>query len=309
MTGLQDTGTRARLRGSQTWNQVLGGDGEGVGWSQANNAVSIATAEYDFIATQSGLPPNTGDPNNWQDGTGGIDFVDPDCFPFYTPIGTPSAVVDPTGLVFYTATGSRLYKTTDGAHLWNQVVQFGTAASPQCIIRQGYHPIGLHPTDPNRIALTGASGRVIVTTDGGASWTVTVLTGTVRGWTGFNSAASWASNGTLYLSSESPNPGDTRLARSTDNGVTWQRADFGLPDVAVADIVADPRDSTGRTVYAATWIGVYVTTNAGFSWKLYGAGLPNVYAAGLYLSPKEDFLRVATYGRGVWEIDVQRPAR
>ena len=306
ITGLQDTGTRARIGGSQTWNQVLGGDGEGVGWSQANNAVTLASVYGLFIARRPGLPANTGNPNDWLDGTTGIDYNNPDCFPFFTPIATPTAAADPTGLAFYTASGSRLYKTTNGAASWGQVVQFGSVAAPSCLIRRRWNNIGLHPTNLQRIALAGVGGRVLVSTNGGAAWSVHQLIGAVPGWTGFNSTARWAANNTLYAASESPVPGATRLARSTDNGATWTRADGGLPDVAVADLAVDPRDKTGATVYAATWIGVYVTRDAGKNWKLYGAGLPNVWVVGLYLSPDEDFLRVATYGRGVWDIDLKK---
>ena len=305
ITGLQDNGTRARVRGSQVWNQVVGGDGEGVGWSQSNNAVTIATVEFETIARYENLPASAGDPNNWQDATNGIDFTHPDCFPFYTPIGTPSAKADPTGLVFYNVTGSRLYKTTDGAKNWQQVVQFGTPTSPQCIIRTRWHAIGLHPSDPKLIALTGASGRVIISTNAGSSWSIPRLTSIVPGWTGFNSAAAWTSNNLLYVASESPTPGATRLAVSSDRGVSWTRSDTGLPDVAISDLVADPRDRRGLTLYAGTWIGVYVTRDGGASWKLFGAGLPNVSVVGLYLSPDEDFLRVATYGRGIWEVDLE----
>jgi photosystem II stability/assembly factor-like uncharacterized protein len=305
ITGLQDTGTRARVRDSATWNQVLGGDGEGAGWSQANNAVTIATAEFDFIFRRPGLPASTGNPNDWLDGTNGLNFSDADCFPFFTPIGTPTARADSTGQTFYTVTGSRLYKTTDGAALWQEVKQFGTPSAPDCAIRLRWHAIGLHPGNLDKIALTGVSGQMLVTTNAGSSWTRTNLTSLVPGWTGFNSAAGWGSNGVLYVASESPEPGAVRLAKSWDNGKTWHRADHGLPDVAVADIAVDPHDRWGKTVYAATWIGVYVTHDGGAHWRLFGAGLPNVYVAGLYLSPDEDFLRIATYGRGVWDIDLE----
>ncbi len=307
LIGLQDTGSRARVGGSKVWNQVLGGDGEGQGWSQANNAVTISTAQFDYIAVQRpGLPANTGDPANWQDGTNGIDFTNPDCFPFYTPIASPSARTDPTGLVFYHVTGSRLYRTTDGAQNWSPVVQFGTLAAPSCIIRTTHNSIGLHPSDAKRLALAGVGGRVIVSSNAGLSWTVNRLTTQVPGWAGFNSSPAWASNGLLYMASESPIPGSTRFAVSNNNGVTWTSpANAGLPDVAISHIAVDPQDRRGRTIYAGTWIGVYISRDGGASWRLFGAGLPNVSVAGLYLSPDEDFLRIATYGRGVWEIDLE----
>jgi hypothetical protein len=153
ITGMQDTGTRARLRGSKAWNQVFGGDGEGAGWSQANNAVTLATAQFDTIVRRPGLPASTGDPDDWQDGTNGLNFSDPDCFPFFTPIGTPSAVADPSGRTFFTVTGSRLYKTTDGAAQWQEVKQFCTPSAPECNIRLRWHAIGLHPSNLSKIAL------------------------------------------------------------------------------------------------------------------------------------------------------------
>lgn len=309
ITGAQDNGTRARIGSSKSWNQVLGGDGEGVAWSQANNAVTIATAEFYYMARQPGLPSNTGDPNNWLDATNGIDFNHLDCFAFFTPLATPTAKADPTGLVFYTTTGSRLYKTTDGAATWSQVIQFGTVDNPDCRIRPIWNSVGLHPTDPRRIALTGTGGRVFISLDAGATWSASALNTLVPGFHSSTSTVAWARDGsTLYVSSENVNPGVVRLAKSTDAGATWARADGSssshqLPNVAVNHMVVNPRDPHGRTVYAGTDLGVYVTRNGGMSWSLFGAGLPNVSVRGLYLSPDEGFIRVATYGRGVWEID------
>ena len=306
ITGLQDTGTRARVNSSQTWNQVLGGDGEGTGWSQANNAVTIASAEYMYIARQAGLPANTGNPNNWKDGTGGLDFTNPDCFPFYTAIGTPTAQLDPTGKVFYTTTGSRLYKTTNGAAYWKPVVQFGTTAAPECIVRGVWNSTGLHPTNPKLIAITGAAGRPIISKDGGATWSGTdvSLIDLVPGYEGFNSSAVWTGNNVLYFSSEGRDPGVVHVVKTTDTGKTWSTADGGLPDAAVSQLAVDTRDASGRTLFAATDLGVYWTKDAGKSWSLFGAGLPNVSVRGLYVSPEGRFMRIATYGRGVWEIDL-----
>ena len=306
ITGLQDTGTRARLGSSKTWNQVLGGDGEGAGWSQANNAVTIATAEYMYIQRQPGLPPNTGDPNHWKDGTNGIDFTDLDCFPFYTGIGTPTAQLDPTGQEFFTATGARLYRTTNGAQSWQQVARFGTIAAPACIIRPTWHNIGLHPTNPKLIAMAGSSGRPLISRDGGSTWTGTdvSLIDLVPGYEGFNSSAVWTGNSALYFSSEGRDPGVVHVVKTPDSGRSWSVVDHGLPDAAVSQLAVDTRDATNRTLFAATDIGVYWTKDGGANWSLFGAGLPNVSVRGLYVSPEGRFMRVATYGRGVWEIDL-----
>jgi photosystem II stability/assembly factor-like uncharacterized protein len=305
ITGLQDTGSRARIGRSTTWNQVLGGDGEGAGWSQANNAVTLASSQFLGIARQPGLPANTGDPNDWLDATSGLDFDNPDCFPFFTAIATPTAAADPTGLVFYTVTGSHLYKTANGGASWSSLVQFGTVDSPQCLIRLRWNVIGLHPTNPQWIALAGASGRVLVSLNGGASWTLKNLNTAVPGYASSNSSPVWSKSGVLYMASESPVPGAIRLVKSLDQGNTWARADSGLPDVAINAIAIDPRDANGQIVYAGTSIGVYWTKDGGATWTLFGAGLPNVSVIGLYVSPTDEFMRIATFGRGVWEIDLE----
>jgi photosystem II stability/assembly factor-like uncharacterized protein len=172
------------------------------------------------------------------------------------------------------------------------------------LIRLRWNTIGLHPTDPNLLALGGASGRVLISTNGGTAWSTVLLNTLVPGYSSFTSSPAWTRNGILYVASESTTIGAIRLVKSLDKGVTWARADSGLPDVAVNAIAVDPRDASGKTVYAGTYIGVYVTRDGGATWKLFGAGLPNVSVVGLYVSPTEDFMRVATFGRGVWEIDL-----
>ena len=72
--------------------------------------------------------------------------------------------------------------------------------------------------------------------------------------------------------------------------------------MAINKLLVSTRDATGKTVYAATWIGVYVTTDGGANWNLLGQGLPIVNVTDLYMPTDGSFLRVSTYGRGVWEL-------
>jgi len=140
----------------------------------------------------------------------------------------------------------------------------------------------------------------VVTHNGGATWTQAALIGTVPGWQGFNSNAEWADNTTLYISSESPNQVSSRVAKSTDGGLTFTNASTGLPDVPVSRLVVSSLDK--NTVYAATFLGVYRTTDGGAHWSRFGAGLPFVEVDDIYASPDGSFLRAASFGRGVWEI-------
>ena len=136
------------------------------------------------------------------------------------------------------------------------------------MIRRTWHATGLHPTDPNLIALTGAGGLAIFSADGGANWNGVQLTAAVPGYNAFNSSTAWTKTNALYYSSEA-------------------------------------RDQSGGTLYAATDLGVYWTRDGGDSWSLFGAGLPNVSVRSLYLSPEGEFMRIATYGHGVWEVDLE----
>ena len=73
----------------------------------------------------------------------------------------------------------------------------------------------------------------------------------------------------------------------------------------VGKLLIPPNDLSGKTVYAATWLGVYRTLDGGANWSLYGAGLPTVQVSDLYMPADASFLRVSTYGRGVWDIPVR----
>jgi hypothetical protein len=69
----------------------------------------------------------------------------------------------------------------------------------------------------------------------------------------------------------------------------------------ITKLIVSPRESSGNTVYAGTWLGVYETTDRGASWYLYGSALPVVTVIDLYMPTEGGYLRVSTYGRGVWK--------
>jgi large repetitive protein len=76
----------------------------------------------------------------------------------------------------------------------------------------------------------------------------------------------------------------------------------GLPDLPVSRLYFDPRDASHNTIYAATHVGIYRTTNGGGSWSPFGNGLPTVRVHDIYMPPDGSTIRIATYGRGIWEL-------
>jgi len=102
------------------------------------------------------------------------------------------------------------------------------------------------------------------------------------------------------------------IYRSIDAGAHWTNISRNLPNLPANSVVVDPNDA--NTLYVAMDNGVYATSDVtscptSNCWSVYGSGLPNSPAIQLVASPamttgdgRTGELRVATYGRGVWQI-------
>jgi len=315
--GTQDNGTFTRVAGTSFWEQTAGGDGIGTAWSKADNNFDVAFSSFpgSNVFRSTNNPPNI--QAKWSFARAGIDrrFGN-----FFTAYATPSAAGNPSGQAFFTYTSRQIYGTTSAGVLWTDIghtlIPGNPSANPPIpatppspgigaarIFRDTPHGIGVSPAVDGlaHVAVVCNSGFVIVTHNSDMSWTQTGLIGMVPGWGGFNSNVEWADNSTLYIASENPSPGG-RVAKSANGGISFARADTGLPNVPISRLLVSPLDK--NTIFAATFLGVYRTTDGGASWARFGSNLPFVEVDDLYLSPDGSFLRVATFGRGVWEIQL-----
>jgi photosystem II stability/assembly factor-like uncharacterized protein len=293
VTGLQDAGTRLRQGSTSTFDQPLGGDGLGTAWSQANGEVVMGSVFFDGIFSSTFSNPNQ--PKKWALSVNGIERADAS---FFTALTSPSPAADPSGQVFYTTSEHHIYQTTDGGSSWHSILDL---TGTPLVVRAVLNPLGISPLDTNHVAAASNGGRILITTDGGQTWKAGNLNKQVPGWASFNSTVAWANDNVLYAANVSPFP-RPRVAKSTDGGVHWKTATSGLPNVPVYHLLVSPADATANTVYAATFLGVYQTTDGGQSWHLFGSGLPAVQVYALYMPPDGSFLRIATYGRGIWQI-------
>ena len=100
--------------------------------------------------------------------------------------------------------------------------------------------------------------------------------------------------------------------RSVDGGGHWTNISANLPDAPANSVVVDPNDA--NTLYVALDTGVYVTTQvtscaSANCWSVFGSSLPNAPAVELAAAAgmatgdgRVGELRVATYGRGIWQV-------
>ena len=298
--GMQDNGTRVRqdtgtgMQNSATFEDQIGGDGFGTVIHPQNGNLMLGSYYYTAIQRSS-----NGGISAFTDAVTGItEAGDSAKAPFLTRIALGEA--DPTGNTVYTFANTVVYKTTNFATTWTALPMTGFNTS--LVIRQ----INAAKSDPNTVAVVTSPGTGFKTSNSGGTWT---QFGAFPN-NGLNMSYVWfdTSNAlTLYASSVAPTSVHNHLWKSTNGGTTWTAIDgsattsngfpFGIP---VHVIKNDP--SVPNTLLAGTDFGVYLSTNGGASWVRYGVGLPMVSVRDLYVAPDGSFIRVATYGRGVWEL-------
>ncbi|MGZ5472738.1 MAG: hypothetical protein ACXW31_02520 [Thermoanaerobaculia bacterium] len=307
--GTQDNGTRLRTDNGTTYNQVIGGDGMGAAYSQANTNTVMGSSQGSGIRMNfSNNPPTTF--QNWV-ARGALS--DSAGAGFFTAVVPAPANLDATGRVFFHFTASRVWRTNNGGLTF---ILIGSATAPTSPglpptrrFRSSPHNLGVSPTDLNRIAVGAGGGFIDITTNGGASWTDIDLITLVPGYQGFVTNVTWQDNQTLWVTAVAQAAGAVRVIKGTIanpgdpwSTATWTAMQNGLPDLPITRVSFDPRDVSLATIYAATHVGIYRTTDGGANWEPYGNGLPTVRVNDIYMPPDGSFMRIATYGRGIWEL-------
>ncbi len=94
--------------------------------------------------------------------------------------------------------------------------------------------------------------------------------------------------------------GGNKMYYSSDTGATWTNISGTLPNVPVNCIAYHNNGNDG--IYIGTDIGVFYRDNTMTDWIPFRNGLPNVVIRDLEITLNK--MRAATFGRGIWESDL-----
>jgi PKD repeat protein len=279
LTGHQDNGTN--LRNGAAYVGVMGGDGMDCFIDRTNN--NVMYAEYYNGAFQR----STNGGGNWTGITTGLSgnaaWVTPWC-------------QDPATANTLWCGYSNVFRSTNQGTSWTQM---GTLGGSGTIV-----DIKVSQSTPSTIYVC-RSNAVYKSTNTGGTWTN--ITGTLP----VGSAAisrllidpADANNVWVTFSGYSA---ANKCFVTTNGGTSWTNISSGLPNLPANCMVYTPGSSTDA-VYIGMDVGIYYRDASSGGWLPYFTGLPNVPIFDLEIYSTTGQIRAATYGRGVWEVDIYNP--
>jgi hypothetical protein len=307
--GTQDNNTL--LYSNASWTPVACGDG---GWTIIDPVVP-STAYTACTRTTLLKSDQSGSLGSFSLANSGIDPTDP--VSFIAPF-----VIDPVNnqqLYFGT---NRLWETTDGANSWTAASGKLTTTPTGFLTAIAAAPV----SGGQRILYAGTVGSLVwVSTPFSAGQpsmsqrmsglpprSVTQIVVDPSDPTGQTAYITYSGFSGIYPGFAG---GDTlgHIFKTTTAGGFWNDVSChasdcsapgatDLPNTPANDLVIDPDDPTHNTLYAATDVGVFQTTDGGATWSHLNNGLPNVAVLSLRLHDPSRTLRAATHGRGAWDM-------
>ncbi|MBI2793384.1 MAG: T9SS type A sorting domain-containing protein [Ignavibacteria bacterium] len=274
LAGAQDNGTARTLNGSVFYH-VLDGDGMASAIDYDDPSLMYASMPYGQFYSSS----NQG--NSWRL-IANVNVLGESNRAWVAPI-----VADPTmtGTVYVGYT--QIYKSTTSGASWQKISQIQTNAAMRLI--------AVAPSDNNFIYVAYNS-TIMFTTDGGTTWSQQNGIGS-------------------FIQDIEVHPTDPRrfwvaiggFSASTkifeiNNGKVTNITGSGLPNVP-ANAIVFQKGPLNR-LYLGTDIGVFFKDEGSSSWEMYGQAMPTTVITDMKLVSTANKLRVSTYGRGVWEVDV-----
>lgn len=174
-------------------------------------------------------------------------------------------------------------------------------------LNENVKAIGLSPTSANVLYVLTADNKMF-RSDNALATTPTFTTLTLPADAQTNLTASIAvvksNTNIVYIAC------GQKVYRSADKGATWTSVSGGLLPVNIISILNDPF-SSDESMYLATALGVYYKNSTMTNWLNYSKGLPtisNITDLAIYSDgTSNSVIRVAFFGRGVWQSPLYTP--
>jgi hypothetical protein len=281
LTGHQDNGTN--LKNGATYARTLGGDGMDCFIDRTNNSVMYGSYQV------GGLNRSTNGGANWNSITSGLTGNAPWVTPWYQ---------DPTAANTIYCGRSNLWKSTNQGTNWTMLTALPSST------HTGVVDFKVAPSS-NQTIYVVRSNAVYVTTNGGTTWST--ITGTLPVGSAFLSRVDVKPSDPLTaIVTLSGYSSGNKAFKTTNGGTTWTNISTGLPNLPCNALRYDPSSTIGA-VYIGSDVGVYYLDSSFLSWQPYFTSLPNVPIFDLEIHAGTAKLRAASFGRGVWEVDIFNP--
>jgi photosystem II stability/assembly factor-like uncharacterized protein len=268
--GSQDNGTSFR-RTDSTWKDWLGADGMDNVISPTNPNIAIGTSQFGDIykTTNAGATYSN--------------LTKPSEGEWVTPL-----VMHPTNHNTVYGGWTGIYKSVNGGTNWTKI--------SGNVINARLHTLAVAPSDTQYV-YGSRNNKLYRTSNGGATW---------------DSITAPANINAIFVSPVNPakiylacNSTTNRVFVSTDRGSTLTNISAGLPNLVARSIVVDNNPS--ESIYVGMNVGVYYRDNVDTNWVEHASNLPLVAVNEVEIQKSSGKLRVATYGRGVWETNLWTP--
>lgn len=271
--GAQDNGTD-RVNGFSTATQVMGADGE-------DCLVDFVNDQVVFVSTQGGnFSRSTNGGNTFTGSVNGCDWTSP-------------IVQDPNN-------NQKIYV---GAANVQRSLNNGVSFASISPSLDGTCIYSLEVANSNGNYIYAATfGNLFRTTTGNAPWAN--ITGSLP-------VGSAAITG-VTISGSDPNAiwvcfsgfsAGNKVFYSSNGGASWTNVSGTLPNIPVNCI--EYQNGSNDLVYIGTDLGVFYMDATMNDWSAYNTGLPNVIIDDLEVYYPTSKLRAGTYGRGIWQSDLQ----
>jgi photosystem II stability/assembly factor-like uncharacterized protein len=172
--------------------------------------------------------------------------------------------------------------------------------------------VAIAKTDPGVIYAGTDDGWLWGTKDGGANWTRFTDPALPNRWV-THVAVNPRNAAVAYVTYSGLRNGDNtaHVLRTTDGGAHWTDISGNLPFAPTQDVVVDPLNP--NRVFVSNDLGVFIANvakaggqNPALKWYRLGRGLPAAPVNDLEYQASTNTLYAATYGRGIWSIQLDR---